>query len=577
MTRWLLLALVLIAACSESGERVGDGMYGSSSPAQPDYRVLRAANARRIGGAMIGVTIAGQHALLIADTDARAVRMVASDTHEQLSATSLPGTPAQIVIAGDGQAYVSLRDRAQIAVLRLAAAKGELELAHTLAVASEPIGVAVTPDARTLLVTSGWAAKLTAFAVHSGARLFEVDTAPEPRSVAVTADARRAMITHAAGGLASSHALHEPTTSSATRNPRAVQGFAIAAVGEELVAPGILPGEAKGTGTYGTAEAHALVLARSHATAPLARIGSHARCPLPRAAASDEHTLFLTCLGSDRVAAIRDGTITTRRVPSGPTGIALYADQVFVWSQHTQTLSSLRQRDLEGEPCASCQPDRMTKLDSVVNAPTLSALARRGRTVFHSGTDRRISSDGRACASCHPDGRTDSLNWPTPDGPRQTPMLAGRLGAGPYGWDGGADTLAEHLSTTFQRLGGTGLDGPDLDALLAYLDELPTPPPTPRDDALVARGEALFFQPTVGCATCHRDAVGSDGTQHEVGSGRGLQTPSLRFVSGTAPYFHDGRYATLRDLLVATKGTMGWGADMSHDDIDALEAYLHTL
>ena len=49
--------------------------------------------------------------------------------------------------------------------------------------------------------------------------------------------------------------------------------------------------------------------------------------------------------------------------------------------------------------------------------------------------DRRISADGRVCASCHPDGREDGVAWVTPEGPRQTPMLAGRLGKGEARYD----------------------------------------------------------------------------------------------------------------------------------------------
>src|SRR6185436_9732784 len=60
-----------------------------------------------------------------------------------------------------------------------------------------------------------------------------------------------------------------------------------------------------------------------------------------------------------------------------------------------------------------------------------------GRRLFHAASDPRIAVDGRACASCHPDGRDDAIVWATPDGPRQTPMLAGRVtGTAPYGWTG---------------------------------------------------------------------------------------------------------------------------------------------
>src|SRR5690606_5736966 len=98
------------------------------------------------------------------------------------------------------------------------------------------------------------------------------------------------------------------------------------------------------------------------------------------------------------------------------------------------------------------------------------------------------------------------------------------------------------------------------------------------DPQLVARGRELFESETVGCATCHTDGGrGSDGARHNVGGGVEVETPALSFVARTAPYFHDGRFATLADMLRETRGKMGWAADMSDDDLRALEAYLQTL
>src|SRR6185369_17408786 len=111
--------------------------------------------------------------------------------------------------------------------------------------------------------------------------------------------------------------------------------------------------------------------------------------------------------------------------------------------------------------------------------------------------DARIST-GRACATCHPDGRDDGLLWTRPDGARQTPTLAGRLdGTAPYGWFGESPTVAQHLEKTFQRLGGTGFKGPaaraDLEALLAYVAQIPPPPAAQAGDLdEVARGAKVF-------------------------------------------------------------------------------------
>jgi cytochrome c peroxidase len=87
-----------------------------------------------------------------------------------------------------------------------------------------------------------------------------------------------------------------------------------------------------------------------------------------------------------------------------------------------------------------------------------------------------------------------------------------------------------------------------------------------------------------GCTNCHREETAlTDGSLHDVSSSsRGdrtsvFETPSLRFVAGTAPYFHDGRYATLRDLLYATRKTMGSTAHLGEADMAALEAYLRSL
>jgi cytochrome c peroxidase len=56
-----------------------------------------------------------------------------------------------------------------------------------------------------------------------------------------------------------------------------------------------------------------------------------------------------------------------------------------------------------------------------------------------------------------------------------------------------------------------------------------------------------------------------------------FNTPSLRFVGGRAPYYHDGRFATLKDLLHGADGSMGHTAQLSPPDMEALEAFLMTL
>ena len=65
------------------------------------------------------------------------------------------------------------------------------------------------------------------------------------------------------------------------------------------------------------------------------------------------------------------------------------------------------------------------------------------------------------------------------------------------------------------------------------------------------RGEHLFkksfpHQPNVSCASCHNPTTYFvDGETHDVGTGMIIDTPTLRDVSITAPYMHDGSLGTL--------------------------------
>jgi cytochrome c peroxidase len=103
-------------------------------------------------------------------------------------------------------------------------------------------------------------------------------------------------------------------------------------------------------------------------------------------------------------------------------------------------------------------------------------------------------------------------------------------------------------------------------------------------DEVLASGRALYESAEVGCASCHGSrGAPPDGDRHDVKSvtagdtRRAFDTPSLRFVGGTAPYFHDGRYADLRTLLKKSDSKMGATKQLSPTELDALEAYVRSL
>ena len=293
---------------------------------------------------------------------------------------------------------------------------------------------------------------------------------------------------------------------------RACQGFALAKVDGRVLAPHVLvfPGEANLVSSgYGSSEASPpelfdVAVIDEDAAKPVddsLRLHSSFRdavhCALPRAAAVGKPGLMVTCLGADSVIALDERAVNahetalrTWRVPEGPTGIALddAHDRALVWSQHAHALTILA----TGGVAAGIALASVTVPRAIAVAPEIA----RGRALFHATEDRRISADGRACASCHPDGRDDGLVWSSPNGPRQTPMLAGRLdGAAPYGWNGDGKTIAAHLKSTMNRLRGTGLPDEERDALIAYVRTMrPPAAPDADHDALVTRGSENLHQ-----------------------------------------------------------------------------------
>lgn len=597
--------------------------------------------ATKLGASHQGSTIAlatidGVALAYVADEDDGALHTFEIDLGSELAVTPLDGAPSQLLVLDDGRVAVTLRDRNRVTILEPPTRPDlPLEPLCDAAVAVEPVGLATSPDGARLFVTSGWGHALTALDPGDLAAAYTVDLPREPRSVIVDDDGRRAFVAHVVGAKMSAVSLDSSAHEVHAIDLRVgalsgCQGYALTKT--SLVAPGpdavgagsgrifapmvqVDPGEPKSSFGYGgslasPAESALVSVVDTTAERTLTRVragDSAARrreCLLPRSATMGvDGGLLVSCLGIDAVVELdaraqNPASVERRRfhLPAGPTGVAVDAERrrAVVWSQFAHELSVL---DLAApialnkgsKPAPEALPT-IRVAAARKRGSWVTAQIERGRALFHATDDGRISRDGRACASCHPDGREDSLTWSTPDGPRQTIMLAGRVvGSEPYGWFGTNKTLPAHVTRTLQRLGGTGLASgkADLDALIAYLGVIRAPslagaPVDTTRTALIDRGRGLFFEPTQGCATCHFGA-GTDKIAHDVKTGNidetslRFDTPSLRYVSGTAPYFHDGRFRSLEDVMEHSDGTMGHTMHLSRPDLLALLAYLETL
>jgi len=121
-------------------------------------RRRRSCRCRRRGGVDHRARPPGRAAPgLVADSDAKVVRMLDTKTEQELRVTPLEGAPSQLVVAADGRVYVALRDRAEVDVLEVTPdSEPSLRVAARVATARSPRALSHA-DGRSLLVACGWA------------------------------------------------------------------------------------------------------------------------------------------------------------------------------------------------------------------------------------------------------------------------------------------------------------------------------------------------------------------------------------------------------------------------------------
>lgn len=209
-----------------------------------------------------------------------------------------------------------------------------------------------------------------------------------------------------------------------------------------------------------------------------------------------------------------------------------------------------------------------------------------GRKLFH---DRRLSRSGTiACASCHDPERAFSDSRPLAVGVfgrvgrRHAPALINRGYGRSFFWDGRIATLEEQVLKPIQdpnemdltleeASSRVGTSVPAIShALASYIRSIVSGD-SPYDRFINGDRGALsaeqqrgmeIFRGRGNCTACHVGPTFSDERFHNTGvawhnerlrdEGRAngtFKTPALREVARTAPYMHDGSFATLADVV----------------------------
>ncbi|GHT21797.1 hypothetical protein FACS189419_03250 [Planctomycetales bacterium] len=217
-----------------------------------------------------------------------------------------------------------------------------------------------------------------------------------------------------------------------------------------------------------------------------------------------------------------------------------------------------------------------------------------GEMLFHDGT--LCDAHWMSCITCHPDGRTDVLNWDLlNDGlnnPKNTKSLLLSHDTPPSMATGVRKTAEIAVRKGFSSILFTDpVDEDECQAVDAYLQSLqPVPSPKLIFDrkqpsapgklsASALRGKSIFRQ--VNCSRCHPEPLFTDMQMHDVGTQSigdpqpQYDTPVLIEIWRTAPYLHDGRYVTLKELL--TTGGHGEAKNLTEQELDDLTQYLLSL
>ena len=281
-------------------------------------------------------------------------------------------------------------------------------------------------------------------------------------------------------------------------------------------------------------------------------------------------------------------------VGGGADGIALTRDgtKAFVYSQFDHQVELLTASG-SGSQAEVVNSGVSIRVANDTLAPDLAA----GRRLFFDALDTRMSSSATnvACATCHLEGREDGHVWEFPDGPRQTPALAGRhlLATAPYHWSGEFKDLGSfNKHTITERMGGTGLTTLAADQLDRWVDQLPAAGTGMKiTSESVIRGKRLF-EDKAACASCHTGQLLTNNLFADVGTlnrqaknadkGRvmsaGFNVPSLTGLGRSAPYLHDGSMTTLEERIFKNDGDQhGTTSTLTRDEKLDLVSYLKSL
>jgi hypothetical protein len=265
-----------------------------------------------------------------------------------------------------------------------------------------------------------------------------------------------------------------------------------------------------------------------------------------------------------------------RLAGNGPRAVAVIGDKAYVAEYFADSIGVV-----------GLDPEARHKPRSIPLRPAGGeTVVRRGERYFNDAT--RCFQGWQSCASCHPDARADGLNWDLlNDGignPKNTKSLLLSHRTPPAMATGVRAKAEVAVRAGMKFIEFRVMPEEDAVAIDEYLKSLkPLSSPLLVDGKLsptAEKGREVFGE--AGCADCHPAPLFTDLRLYDVGTtgvldaGRKLDTPTILENWRTAPYLHDGRAASMREVLTThNKGdTHGATSKLSEEEINALVEFL---
>ena len=542
-------------------------------------------------GATLWVTCAGAKGTIC---------LVNTATGEVAAKVPAGHTPVSPVVSPDGRRlYVCNRYDHDVSVYSVSSCK---EIAR-LAVLREPVAAALTPDGKSLVVANHLPRdRGNTFFIAASVSIIDAQThetthvrlpngASSLRGVCLSSGGRFAYVTH----ILSNYELVPSQVVGGWTNTNVISVIDVAA--RRLVDTVMLDdpqlGAANPWGVGCTADGQSLCVthAGTHelsvidAPAMLGRLpGTPPDAQTPGDQTHGEqigtgygghvHT-SPTVGGIPNTPGILVGLRRRIRLPGkGPRALTVVGSTVYVSQYFTDTVDVVDLQAAGSDPIGTV---------ALGPAPR-PGLRRRGEMLFHDATI--CYQQWQSCASCHPDGRADCLNWDlTNDGvgnPKNTKSMLYAHDTPPAMASGVRPTAEVAVRHGIRHTLFTEQPEDVAVAIDEYLKSLrPVFSPHLVDGQLsraARRGKELFESERIGCSRCHPAPRYTDLRMHDVGTTGSydhrnrFDTPTLIEVWRTAPYLHDGRYTTLRELVMQgrhglSNGPQGRLSERQADDL----------